>query len=399
MPRPEDSRDFLRFGQLAELCGTAQDHRNAICIRLGNCATRVRDRKALRCPAPVAADTVPGAMIELLTTAEMAEADRLTIAAGTPASTLMENAGRAVADAVVRAIADGAGRVRRGRAGQQWRRRLRLRALLAERGYPVRLLLVGDRGRLKGDAPRRRGAGGTGEPRPPLARTARASSSMRCSAPGSTGRLKARARDHRSDQCLRRADPCGRSAERHQWHHRRRDGRCGGRQRTVTFFAASRATCCCPAVCIAERRRSPHRHLGAVLDNIQPMTFANTPGLWARRFPVPRVEGHKYLRGHAVVVSGDRPMTGAARLAARGALRAGAGLVTIACPLVRSRSTLRPILRSWCAGRWRRDSQRGSPIRASIRGARSRRRGRGEDARVVLAALAANPPSCSTPMR
>ena len=39
-------------------------------------------------------------MIELLSTAEMAEADRLTIAAGVAGIALMENAGQAIADAV-----------------------------------------------------------------------------------------------------------------------------------------------------------------------------------------------------------------------------------------------------------------------------------------------------------
>ena len=56
------------------------------------------------------------------------------------------------------------------------------------------------------------------------------------------------------------------------------------------------------------------------------------PELWRRHFPVPQHDGHKYDRGHAVVVSGPSWSTGAARLAARGALRAGAGLVTIASP-------------------------------------------------------------------
>src|SRR5262249_39626219 len=70
----------------------------------------------------------------------------------------------------------------------------------------------------------------------------------------------------------------------------------------------------------------------SVLDAIEPNIFANAPALWADRFPVPQPGGHKYSRGHAVVVSGDQSHTGAARLAARGALRAGAGLVTIASP-------------------------------------------------------------------
>ena len=70
----------------------------------------------------------------------------------------------------------------------------------------------------------------------------------------------------------------------------------------------------------------------SVLDQIKPAAFANDPALWGTSFPVLMTEAHKYARGHAVVVSGGLATTGAARLAARGALRAGAGLVTIASP-------------------------------------------------------------------
>src|SRR5262249_2508395 len=91
-------------------------------------------------------------MIELLTSAEMAEADRLTIASGVSGMTLMENAGRAVAGAVATRTALGvrvavvAGPGNNGGDGFVAAR------LLAERGYRVSGLLVGDRHRLKGDA-------------------------------------------------------------------------------------------------------------------------------------------------------------------------------------------------------------------------------------------------------
>jgi NAD(P)H-hydrate epimerase len=58
----------------------------------------------------------------------------------------------------------------------------------------------------------------------------------------------------------------------------------------------------------------------------------NHPDLWLARYPWPQLDGHKYDRGYAVVVASNPDMTGAARLAARGALRIGAGLVGIVGP-------------------------------------------------------------------
>lgn len=51
-----------------------------------------------------------------------------------------------------------------------------------------------------------------------------------------------------------------------------------------------------------------------------------------RHWPVLKTGGHKYDHGHALVLSGPMGRSGAARLAARGALRAGAGLVTVVAP-------------------------------------------------------------------
>ncbi len=59
--------------------------------------------------------------------------------------------------------------------------------------------------------------------------------------------------------------------------------------------------------------------------------------LWTRatcaaRLPARPAEGHKGSYGHVLLVAGSRGKTGAAHLAALGTARAGAGLVTLACP-------------------------------------------------------------------
>ncbi|MBB4199433.1 bifunctional ADP-dependent NAD(P)H-hydrate dehydratase/NAD(P)H-hydrate epimerase [Rhodoblastus sphagnicola] len=70
----------------------------------------------------------------------------------------------------------------------------------------------------------------------------------------------------------------------------------------------------------------------AVLTDIAPKTFLNLPSLWREHLPRLQIEGHKYARGHLLVASGPMTRTGAARLAARAGLRAGAGLVTLVSP-------------------------------------------------------------------
>jgi hydroxyethylthiazole kinase-like uncharacterized protein yjeF len=57
----------------------------------------------------------------------------------------------------------------------------------------------------------------------------------------------------------------------------------------------------------------------------------NQPGEWLAQFPWPGIDAHKHSRGTLGVVSGGATSTGAARLAARAGLRAGAGLVRVYC--------------------------------------------------------------------
>ncbi|WP_135469729.1 NAD(P)H-hydrate dehydratase [Crenalkalicoccus roseus] len=67
----------------------------------------------------------------------------------------------------------------------------------------------------------------------------------------------------------------------------------------------------------------------SVLAGVGARAWRNVPGLW--RLPAPEAEAHKYRRGHLTILGGAA-MTGAARLAAGAAHRAGAGLVTILAP-------------------------------------------------------------------
>lgn len=56
----------------------------------------------------------------------------------------------------------------------------------------------------------------------------------------------------------------------------------------------------------------------------------NDPSLWI--LPWPNADTHKHERGHVMVASGGHTRTGAARLSAKSAIRAGAGLVTVLSP-------------------------------------------------------------------
>jgi NAD(P)H-hydrate epimerase len=60
--------------------------------------------------------------------------------------------------------------------------------------------------------------------------------------------------------------------------------------------------------------------------------WENDPDLWRAKFPWPEARTHKHKRGSVGVASGGPTRTGAARLAARAALRAGAGLTTLCSP-------------------------------------------------------------------
>lgn len=69
-----------------------------------------------------------------------------------------------------------------------------------------------------------------------------------------------------------------------------------------------------------------------VIGEVGSQLNSNVPSLWLADFPVPVDDTHKYRRGHVAIFSGGIAATGAARLSALAAARAGAGAVTMLSP-------------------------------------------------------------------
>ncbi len=298
----------------------------------------------------------------LLTPEEMGRADRHAIDHGTPGRTLMEAAGQAVAAVAGEMIAPGsrvcvlAGPGNNGGDGFVAARHL------ADGGHAVRIVLLGETEKLTGDAA---GAarGWTG-PVEPLA----ADSDLDCdlvvdalfgaglgrdldgpvaalvarlnatAVPAQAGAASADVDSGTEPGCRSDAGagpqvlavdlPSGIDGETGAVR-----GVAVRAAETVTFFRRKPGHLLCPGRNHCGRVHVRQIGIGdAALEAIGPQLWENRPAVWAGVAPAPDPKGHKYDRGHVVVVSGPAIRTGAARLAAGAALRAGAGLVTVASP-------------------------------------------------------------------
>lgn len=269
----------------------------------------------------------------LLTPQQMSEADRLTMAGGVPGIELMEKAGRAVADAVSqrwtpRPVLVLCGPGNNGGDGFVAAR------LLAERGWPARVALLSAIAALRGDAAL--AADRWQGPVEPLDVSALEGVTLVIDAifgaglarpvDGIAGAVIAAINEQRLPVVAIDV-PSGVDGGSGEVR-----GIAPRAALTVTFFRKKPGHLLLPG-----RIHCGDIVLGqigipdTVLGQVAPDTAANVPDWWLAGFPWPALESHKYSRGHAVVVGGA-VMTGAARLAARAALRLGAGLVTVAAP-------------------------------------------------------------------
>ncbi len=272
--------------------------------------------------------------MEVLTTAEMEHADRLAIAGGTPGFALMLRAGQAVAEAAMDLVEQGPILVVAGRGNNGGDGFVAATELVA-RGRSVSVILLCERDTLQGDAAlAARGWKGPVLPCHVMAVGAPALIIDALFGAGLNRPVKGDPYDvieaiNASGVPVLSVDlPSGINGTTGDVM-----GVAVRASETVTFFRRKPAHLLLPGRVHSGRVRLADIGIDAgVLDEIRPLTFENIPECWRDAFPVPKIDGHKYARGHAVVVSGGMTATGAARLAARGSLRAGAGLVTLASP-------------------------------------------------------------------
>ncbi|MBK9081992.1 MAG: NAD(P)H-hydrate dehydratase [Rhizobiales bacterium] len=275
---------------------------------------------------------------ELLATAEMGRADAFAVAGGTPGRRLMRRAGEAVAEAAASLAPVGGRVVALCGPGANGGDGFVAARLLAGRGFDVAVYLLGDRERLTGDAAS--AAAAWAGPAAPLDALDLAGADVAIDAIFGAGL----SRDV-DGEALRAVEalvafrsgggrivavdtPSGVDGNTGAVR-----GAAAPADATVTFFrkkpghvlAPGRALC--GRVVLADIG-VPDEALAA----IGPRTFTCAPALWRAVWRAPAADGHKYDRGHCLVVSGGPTRTGAARLAARAALRAGAGLVTLGAP-------------------------------------------------------------------
>lgn len=271
----------------------------------------------------------PRLAADILTVAEMGAADRETIAAGTPGFTLMQRAGAAVAEAVQarwtpRETVVLCGPGNNGGDGFVAARRL------SEAGWSVRIALDGARASLKGDAALAAEAwSGAVEPLTPSAvRDAGlvidALYGAGLSKPlGAVAAETLRAAEALAAPLVAVDLPSGQPGDAAE--PLAYAPRC---DLTVTFHRRKPAHVLEPS-----RGRCGEVVVADIgLSSKPTRLFENGPDLWSARFPWPTTQSHKHSRGQLIVVSGEMWSTGAARLAARGALRIGAGLVRVLSP-------------------------------------------------------------------
>ena len=288
--------------------------------------------------------------LEVLTTAEMAKADQIAVNSGVPFLTLMENAGRAVADEAMKMVPLGATIAVLCGPGNNGGDGFVAARLLRERGHQVNAASLVPVTSLKGDAAEmaRRCDTIILEDWPEVFRVENAlvidalfGAGLSRPAEGdyaSAIELINQCRDNDGIPVLAVDVPSGLDGN---------TGRALGSYvvqatRTVTFFRKKPGHVLLPGrdLCgtlIVADIGTPNdifddMYFGDESAILSPRVTANAPALWHATFPRLTNAAHKYTRGHAVVVSGPAAKTGAARLGARGALRAGAGLVTVASP-------------------------------------------------------------------